>query len=138
MVRALETSAALGLTLLESDDLMIWCFWHQPRRAYSSTFVMSLFFWNFCMCNVYCSFYVLFHFCILSTSLVLAMLTYVSHANKAEIVSVRERERERESAQMTTSTVAFPGVSRLTKRVRILWFPFVIKGSRSANCSHGH
>ena len=46
------------------------------------TFEMSLFFCNFYECNVYCSFYCLFHFCMLSTSLALAMLTYVSHANK--------------------------------------------------------
>lgn len=38
------------------------------------------------------------------------------------------------SAKMTTSTVAFPGVSRLTNGVRIFWFSFFIKASRSGSC----
>ena len=55
----------------------------QLKRIYrhNMTFEKSLIFWNVCECNVYCSFYCLFHFCLLSTSLALAMLTY-AHANK--------------------------------------------------------
>ena len=77
--------------------------------THDMTFVMSLFFWSFCECNVYGYLYCLFHFCILSTLLALAMLAYVSHANKAfelnwierggqwEGERNSERERERKS-----------------------------------------
>lgn len=37
------------------------------------------------------------------------------------------------SAKITTSTVAFPGVSRLTKGVRIFWFSFFIRASISGS-----
>lgn len=37
------------------------------------------------------------------------------------------------SAKITTSTVAFPGVSRLTNGVRIFWFSFFIKASSSGS-----
>lgn len=38
------------------------------------------------------------------------------------------------SARITTSTVAFPGVSRLTSGVRIFCFSFFIRASMSGNC----
>lgn len=37
------------------------------------------------------------------------------------------------SAKMITCTVAFPGVSRLTRGVRIFWFSLFIKSSKSDN-----
>ena len=63
---------------------------------HNMTFEMSLFFWNFGECNVYCSFVLLISLCLLSTPLALAMLTYVSHANKALEFHLIERERDRD------------------------------------------
>ena len=42
------------------------------------------------------------------------------------------------SAKITTSTVAFPGVSKLTSGVSIVWPSFFTKDSISGNCLLGH
>ena len=60
-------------------------FAHHYNTVYkhNMTFEMSLLFWNFCKCNVDCTFLFLYFTKCLSISLALAMQTYVSHANKA-------------------------------------------------------
>ena len=56
------------------------------------TFVMSLLFWNFCVCNVYCSFllFIIYLTCFGNVNI------YVSHANKALKLNL-ERKKRRES-----------------------------------------
>ena len=54
---------------------------------------MSLLFRNFWECNVYCTFVLFIYFCLLSTSLALAMFTFVPHANKALKLKLNERDR---------------------------------------------
>ena len=58
-------------------------------------FVMSSFFWNFCMCNVYCLFLLFISLLFIIYFTCLAMLTLVSHDNKALKLNW-ERAGERE------------------------------------------